>query len=41
MNTIRKNVLIALAAIGFAGAAIAQTAASLRRKSSKAAMARP
>jgi protein CpxP len=26
MNTIRKNVLIALAAIGFAGAAIAQTA---------------
>lgn len=27
MNTIRKNVLIALAAVGFAGAAFAQTAA--------------
>ena len=27
MNTIRKNILVALAAVGFAGAAIAQTAA--------------
>ena len=37
MNTLRKNILVAIAAIGFAGAAIAQTAAVW----AKAAPAKP